>query len=332
MDRRGGLNVAVPKLRQHMLEQRCALTCEMAAEILGVTKPTAYNFLFYMETTGIVQRVTRVVSYYFLKDTYDEDQIEIILRKSGARERRAKPKKWVRHRRQRNVNLIEEHMAGVREQADSGEEPSALAILGITHSGSTELQAPTKKITRPIEPKKNLGPQPFGTISMLPKNMRRITSKQIRYLKDNYLKDWAELDHLNTFFVAESALKRGEYGTVIFASMGTNSWERVTKLTLGPSMTPLPEVENRRWEGWAAFTKGLKPLDKPRYKKNQYGQILDQFLEGGHECVRVTVEDRDPNYIRTVLATLITERGLGGEVAVDVVNQALYLERNHDDC
>jgi len=331
MSRRGGLNLYVPKLKRHMLEQKCALTPDTAAELLEVNRATAYNVLYYMEATGIVQRLTRGIGFYFLKGFYDETQIEAILKQAGAKDpmtQKARPAKWVRPRKRRNrKSLVAEHLESIRSSYDSDDGLGALSIIGlnrpspVTPQGESKREEPPRTLRAPVErrlPK---------AVSDLPKEMRRLSSNQARYLRERYLTGFKGIESFkgfNTFFANVKNLEKGEYGSIIYAAMGTNPWDRVNKLMLGPGMTPLAEVENRRWKEWAAFSKGIKTLDKPRYKKEQYDLILNQFLEGGHEVVEVKVEDRTPYYMRTILSKLITERDLG--VKAFVKKKILHLK------
>lgn len=74
----------------------------------------------------------------------------------------------------------------------------------------------------------------FGTIADLPKNVRLLTVNQTRHLKANHLKEldgYDEIDRFTAFFVEASALERREYGNVFYASTGTNSWNKLHKVT-----------------------------------------------------------------------------------------------------
>ena len=75
----------------------------------------------------------------------------------------------------------------------------------------------------------------------------------------------------------------------------------------------------------------LKPVtEKPsrRYRKgSKYDPILDSFLEGEHELVKVEVRNKDANYLRTQLNKRIEARGIEDKVKVSVVNNVAYLEK-----
>ena len=61
-------------------------------------------------------------------------------------------------------------------------------------------------------------------------------------------------------------------------------------------------------------------------KGSKYDPILDAFMEGTDDLVTVTVEGKNPNYLRTQLNKRIEARGLK-EGKTSVVNNVLYLEK-----
>ena len=75
----------------------------------------------------------------------------------------------------------------------------------------------------------------------------------------------------------------------------------------------------------------LSPVDKKptrKYRKgSKYDPILDSFLEGTHKLVKVEVENKDANYLRTQLNKRIEARELEPQVKVSVVNNIAYLEK-----
>jgi hypothetical protein len=75
----------------------------------------------------------------------------------------------------------------------------------------------------------------------------------------------------------------------------------------------------------------LKPVSrKPsrRYRKgSKYDPIVDKFMSGEHNLVKVEVEDKEANYLRTQLNKRIEARDLGDRVKVSVVNNIAYLEK-----
>ena len=88
MGRGGMLEIAVPRLRKHLEEVGKALFILECAEFLGVSSSAAVGVLYFMEETGIVQRVKRGINFYFRKDTYDEERIETMLLEAVKRNKR----------------------------------------------------------------------------------------------------------------------------------------------------------------------------------------------------------------------------------------------------
>ena len=74
----------------------------------------------------------------------------------------------------------------------------------------------------------------------------------------------------------------------------------------------------------------LQPVtDKPtrKFRKgSKYDPIIDAFINGDANLVRVTIEGKEANYIRTMLNKRIEARNLSN-VKVSVVNNGAYLER-----
>ena len=75
----------------------------------------------------------------------------------------------------------------------------------------------------------------------------------------------------------------------------------------------------------------LQPVNKKpsrKYRKgSKYDPILDSFLEGEHALVKVEVENKDANYLRTQLNKRIEARDIADQVKVSVVNNIAYLEK-----
>ena len=73
----------------------------------------------------------------------------------------------------------------------------------------------------------------------------------------------------------------------------------------------------------------MKPVEKKpsrRYRKgSKYDPILDAFMAGEDKLVKVTVEGKDGNYLRTQLNKRIEAKEL--KVKTSVVNGVLYLEK-----
>jgi hypothetical protein len=75
----------------------------------------------------------------------------------------------------------------------------------------------------------------------------------------------------------------------------------------------------------------LQPVNKKpsrKYRKgSKYDPILDSFLDGEHALVKVEVENKDANYLRTQLNKRIEARDITDKVKVSVVNNIAYLEK-----
>tara|TARA_B100001971_G_C17805211_1_gene341299 strand:+ start:203 stop:454 length:252 start_codon:yes stop_codon:yes gene_type:complete len=75
----------------------------------------------------------------------------------------------------------------------------------------------------------------------------------------------------------------------------------------------------------------LKPVSKKpsrKYRKgSKYDPILDIFKSGEHNLVKVEVENKDANYLRTQLNKRIEARDIGDKIKVSVVNNVTYLEK-----
>ena len=69
-----------------------------------------------------------------------------------------------------------------------------------------------------------------------------------------------------------------------------------------------------------------KPMRKYR-KGSKYDPIIDLFLKGENNLVKVVVESKDANYLRTQLNKRIDARNINEKVKVSVVNNIAYLEK-----
>jgi len=70
--------------------------------------------------------------------------------------------------------------------------------------------------------------------------------------------------------------------------------------------------------------------EKPsrRYRKgSKYDPIIDKFMSGKSSLVKVEVEGKDANYVRTQLKKRIDARVIGEKIEVSVVNNVTYLEK-----
>ena len=78
------------------------------------------------------------------------------------------------------------------------------------------------------------------------------------------------------------------------------------------------------------ITFNLTPVDeKPtrKYRKgSKYDPLLDAFMSGSHNLVKVEVPGKDANYLRTQLNKRIEARDIH-TLKVSVVNSICYLEK-----
>ena len=324
--------MAVPLIRQHMAEKDVAMTSGEVAGFLGVSSSAAFNVLAYMEALGIVQRVRRRKSFYFLKDIYDEERIETMLREAGAKtpgRRRVRPPGWVKRKktpeeRREEESLLEKHLATVRAIANSGEGPSALAIIGLSQPEAGETSVETREPQRAMDllPELGIGEhekpvmircEPHGTIESIPKGFRLLTQGQTRHLKENHLKKlggYEGIDRFGDFFADISSLGSRIYGNVFYVSTSTNPWERAYKVAVDGSITlPLEFPDDRTRKA----------------QRSKYDPIIDRFTESGHEVVEIVVEGRTPSYVTSQLKKRIEARGLN--LKASTVSDVVYLEK-----
>jgi len=70
--------------------------------------------------------------------------------------------------------------------------------------------------------------------------------------------------------------------------------------------------------------------DKPsrKYiKRSKYDPIVDEFLEMDEDLVKVHVEEKEANYLRTQIKKRIDRRNLEEELDASVVNGICYMEK-----
>lgn len=239
MTRKGLLDTAVPRLKQYMAENNELLTCRKIAEFLGVSSSTAYGALLYMEAMGTIQHVKRGrTNLYFLRDAYDESYIATM--NSSSRATRRPNRKSVNPGERTLRSIPEGPVIGYHPRAP-GDMLPALAILGIHQ---TESSKPYKQLQE-SKPHKYAGKQVgtplfitverYGLVRSLPKEARHLSMSDTAYLKEEYLSGldgYEDIERFDCFFSEMPALRRGEYGNVLYASMGTNPWEKIYKVTV----------------------------------------------------------------------------------------------------
>jgi len=328
-----------------MSESDRAVTAEDIAQSLEMSLGGTKSVMQLMEVFKMVQKVKRGGTYYFLKDVYDDEQIEAML----------PPKKVAPIPRRRRYSsrqspapfddsFMKEYLSAVRSQPGSGE-LSALSMIGFSQQEKAEEDISTKELVRDldiddlgmdIEVKEMrfgapISVVPFATVEYLPKEVRLLNSGEARYLKDQLkvLDGSEEIERFGTIFAKFSALENGRYGNVLYFSLGTNQWDYVKKVTIDRSISDfivLPVVERKRWSSWNHFLMGLKGT-REKYGKEEYDRIIDQFIESGHDLVEMTVENRKANYVRNVLNKRIGERGLEEQIKASHVDEWIYLEK-----
>ncbi len=327
------------RVEKYLSEMDRAQTSKEVAQFLGVTTSSAYNTLQLMEVFGTVQKAKRGMShYYFLKGVYDEEQISAMLPPKKFKpepRRRSILRSPKRSESQVQATFLEKHISTLRAQASSFEGPSALAMIGLQQE-MIEKEILTEELPRELEVEKRkfetpITSEPFATIKHLPKDVRRLTLRQIKYLNEqlNGIEGYEEIKGFRTIFTKLSALEYGKYGRVFYFSIGTNPWDYVQKVTIDPSISDfllLPNIEVKRWSSWNDFLSGLKE-PKIRYGKDQYDKIIDQFIENDHNLVEITVENRKANYLNLMLNKRIGERGLEEQVKASYVTDWVYLEK-----
>ncbi len=324
---KGSFKATSARVEKYLSERDRAQTVMEVAIFLGVTNPTAYGILQLMEIFGKVQKAKRGRSYYYLlTGVYDDEQISAML----------PPKKFKPEPRRRSNlrspmvsklpgqgSFIEEHLSSMRAQASSVEGPSALAMIGLNQIDVVEgdvvpavgvalrnLEADVDVMGRRFEPPKKI--EPFATIQYLPKEVRPLTQRQTKHLKEQLkgLDEYQGIEKFNIAFAAFSALENGSYGTVFYFSMGTNPWDRVHRVKVEVPISL--EME--------------KPVKRRRGKlRSKYDPILDQFLEGGQDRLEIDTKGRNPNAVQQYLRRRIAARNLG--IVAYTKRGVVYLEK-----
>jgi len=334
-----------PRVKKYMSESDKAVTVKDVAQFLEMSTSAAHSVLKLMEVFKIVQSVKRGRTYYFLKDVYDDEQIEAMLPPKRVAPIPKRRRSSSRQYSPPADDGLEKYLSAVRLQTSSGEGLSALAVIGISPQETAEKVTPTKELLGDldiddlgigieVEERKFGAPirnEPFATVKHLPKDLRLLNSGEARYLKDHLkvLDGYEEIGGFGAVFARVSALEYGRYGNVLYFSMGTNQWDYVKKVTIDRSTSDfivLPNIERKRWSSWNHFLMSLKET-REKYGKEEYDKIIDQFMESGHDLVEMTVENRKANYVKQILHKRIDERGLEEQVKASHVDEWVYLEK-----
>jgi len=237
----------------------------------------------------------------------------------------------------RRDSFRDEYLSAMRERTSSSDGLSALAILGLPQRETAEIMTTEPSVDMEPDlgdeerkPKPLINIKPFGTVKHLSKNVRLLSRSDTWYLKDllKGLGVFEGLERYNTAFSKFSALEHGRYGEVFYLSMGSNPWDKVRRVTVNSSLSNhmvLPIMEANRWASWNDFLIGLKETRK--YSGSLYNEMLDRFMESGHNLVEITVDDRDANYVKHMLKKKIEERGIMDQVKTSRVDEWVYLEK-----
>ena len=339
------------QIEQYLSGVDRAQTAKEIAEGIGMRISAVYTLLQLMEVFGTVLKVKRGGRQYYLPPgVYDDEQISAMLPPKKVKPKPRRRRSILRSVRRSELpvrkSFLEKHLSDMRVRAISGEGPSALAMIGLTQREPAgeefmieeltaypdiELLVEEEKFETPMKFKTTMKSEPFGTVKHLPKDVRRLTLMQIKYLHEQlkFLDGYQRISGFHTVFARSSALGKRKYGSTLYFSMGTNSWDNVRKVTIDPSisdMIVLPVIELKRWSSWNGFLMGLKET-RIKYGKEQYDKIIDQFIETDHKLVEITVENRKANYVKSILNKRIGERGLEEQIKASHVNTWLYLEK-----
>ena len=153
---------------------------------------------------------------------------------------KAKPSK----RSSQKTDVVVEEL--VEHSLASDEFLQAASSFGLTQTYVREQKASESEFLRymdesqeeeqvKVETPISIRAEAYGTVVDLPKNFRLLMVGQTRYLKKHHLRDldgYDGIDRFTAFFADVSALERREYGNVFYASMGTDSWHKVHKVTV----------------------------------------------------------------------------------------------------
>ena len=324
-----GLERGILVIKQYMSETKKAYTSKEIAAFHGTSVSNALGVLQIMEAFGLVEKKKRGVTYYFLKDTYNDEQIQAMLPQDKPKPIRKKriPYKPVASK----STFLEKYLAELNERANSGNGLAALAILGLPERSIIEpvyTETYTEKETEP-KPDPMIKIESHGKILDISKKTRRLSPNESNYLKKmlKHIICYEVMTDLNTVFAKFSAIKTGRYGDTFYFSWGTNPWNNVLKVTLDPSLSNcliLPALEKDRWSNWNNSQDELRPKKAFR---GQYDEMLDKFIESGHKLVEITLEEMNTNYVKTVLKKKIKERNLMSQIEVSRVENWIYLEK-----
>jgi len=348
--RKSHFKASSEKIEKYLSGIDKAQTAKEIAEGLEMRTSAVYTVLQLMEVFGTVHKVKRGSYYYFLKGVYDDEQISAMLPPKKVKPEPRRRRSILRGPRSSKYpvrrSVLEKHLFVQRAQASSSGGLSALAMIGLPQQEiieeevlieelpvypKIELVFKKEKFETPIKIETPIKTEPFGTVKYLPKDVRRLTRVQMKYLDEQlkWLDGYQRIRSFDTVFARSSALGKRKYGNILYFTFGTNSWENVQKVTIELSISDLimlPAIDVKRWSSWNRFLMGLKET-RIKYGKEEYDKILDQFIENDHKLVEITVKNRKANYVQFILNKRIGERGLKEQVKASYVKEWLYLEK-----
>lgn len=241
MGRRSLLKTVVPKLENYMRKRQEPITAGEVAKILDVSHSTAYNVLLYMESIEVLQHVQKGRrKLYFLKELNSAGTF-ISIQSPWQPDLHEKVKETISPEPSM-LETFEVEESGFSDYSESKSDMlPALAILEIVNEESS----------KPVTQRYNYRPDGFGErktetplfikvrrygrVKALPKEARHLSWSDTVYLKDKYLKGldgYSDVERFECFFSEMKALEKGEYGTIFYASMSTNPWEKAYMITV----------------------------------------------------------------------------------------------------
>ena len=335
--KQSSITTEMEKIEQLLTETDKALTVKDIATQIGQSNSAIGGYLSLMIAFGKVEKRRKGTNFWFLKDKYTEEELNALLPtdkpKPAPRPRKLRyqmgPGRPGRPRKKTASEIFRDGVLSDIDRRASSGGLRALAILGLPDIESVK---PTADITKTQElaptQKALITIRASSTVEELPKNVRRLPQTELKYLKkllQHY--DWYMLiENLNTGYAKFKAIKNGRYGDELYFSKGSNVWDDIIQISLDDSISGtlyLPLLETKRWGGWKDF---LTPPKLVRQRVS-YGEMITEFIESGHKLVEITVEDKTPAYVRTLLQTQVELMQLKDQIEVSRVDKWIYLER-----
>ena len=338
--KQSSITTELERIEQLLTETDKALTVKDISTHIGQSSSSIGGYLSLMIAFGKVEKRRKGTNFWFLKDKYTEEELNALLPtdKPARRPRKLRyqmvPGRPGRPRKKTASEIFRDGLLSDIDRRASSGGLRALAILGLPDIESVKPRADITKIQELAPTQKALITiRASSTVGELPKNVRRLPQTELKYLKkllQHY--DWYMLiENLHTGYAKFKAIKNGRYGDELYFSKGSNIWDDIIQISLDDSISGtliLPLLETKRWGGWKNFLtppKFVRPkLGRP---KVNYGEMITQFIESGHKLVEITVEDKQPSYVRSLLKTQIELMQLQDQIEISRVEKWIYLER-----